>query len=260
MTVALLLPGMSLNATIFPALDLPVVTPDFTRVVFGPDGASPDLLARRLGAYAERLEATLRTQLEWQDEHRIVVAHSFGAMLALRWWLDAGGTGSARVDGMVLCSTTAGPLYAAARLGRSLRLPLAPVMKLWNRPGVTRLAKRVLAGGLHRTETVDFGALPTPTDWAIDVAGWRQTDWRSMRSFRLALDGFDLRRRLGEVRVPVIVLHGVRDPVLPKELGVALALGLPRGELRLVDGAGHGLPLTHGDHVRRAVRDLLERA
>jgi len=254
--VALLLPGMSLNATIFPSFDLPTVSVDFNRLVIGPDGSSPDLLQRRMGVYAGLLDRQLGANLTWQSPRRIVVAHSFGGMLAMSWWLAHGGKGSARVDGMVLCSTTAGPMFRAARLGTRLHIPIAPLIPVWNQPFVTRMVKRLLAGSLDRIDTVDFRALPRPTDLAIDVAGWRNTDWRAMRSFRLALDGFDVREGLGKILVPVIVLHGDRDSVLPPALGEALARALPRGEFRLVRGAGHGLPVTHGDQVKRAAMDL----
>jgi len=252
--VVLLLPGMSLNATIFPPLDIPTVTADFTRLVLGPDGSSPDLLARRMGVYVDLLDRELDARAEWKSaDRRIVVGHSFGGMLAMAWWLAHGGTGPARVDGMVLCSTTAGPLFGAARLGTRLRIPLSPIMRQWNRPAVTRIIKRLTSGSLHHVETANFQELRPRTDFAIDLAGWRNTDWRAMRSFRLALRGFDVRRRLKEITVPVIVLHGTRDSVLPPSLGQELEDGLPKAELRLVKDAGHGLPLTHAAEVRSAV-------
>jgi len=245
---------MSLNATIFPALEPPVIGIDFSRLVLGPDGSSPDLLRERMGLYARRLDVELGPHPAWQRPRRLVVGHSFGGMLAMTWWLAHGGGGPARVDGMVLCSATAGPLFGAARVGGVI--PLAPIMRLWNRPAVTRTLKRLIGGGLNRIEDVDFQAIARRSDLAVDLMGWRNTDWRAMRSYRLALDGFDLRRRLGEISVPVIVLHGSRDSILPVRLGRELAHRLPRGELRLVKGAGHALPLTHGSAIREALASL----
>jgi pimeloyl-ACP methyl ester carboxylesterase len=244
---------MSLNATIFPALDPPVLSIDFSRLVLGPAGSSADLLRRRMGIYVDLLDAELGPSAAWQRPRRIVVGHSFGGMLALTWWLAHAGSGPARIDRMVLCSTTAGPLFRAARIAG---FPLAPLMPVWNRPGVTRALKRVICGRLDLVETVDFQAIPRRSDLAVDLMGWRNTDWRAMRSYRLALDGFDLRARLGEITVPVIVLHGERDPILPPALGRELADRLPHGEFRLVKGAGHSLPLTHGAAVREALAGL----
>lgn len=252
-SITLLLPGMSLNATIFPALDSPVIGIDFTRLVLGPDGSSPDLLRRRLGLYGHLLDTELGSHAAWQRPRRIVVGHSFGGMLAMTWWLAHAGAGAARIDGMVLCSTTAGPLFDAARLGP---FPLAPVMRVWNSTVTTRIVKRLVCGGLDRIETVDFQRAKNRSDLSVDVMGWRNTDWRAMRSFRLALDGFDVRPRLGEISVPVIVLHGDRDPILPSRLGQDLADRLPKAEFRLVKGAGHALPLTHGVELRAALASL----
>lgn len=248
---------MSLNATIFPPLDIPTVTADFSRLVLSPDGSSPDLLQRRMGLYVDLLDAELTSRPAWQaSPHRIVVGHSFGGMLAMTWWLAHGGAGPAGVDGMVLCSTTAGPLFEVARLGH-FRASVAPFVGFWNYPLVTRAVKRLLSGGIDRVAPVDFRSLRSTSDFSIDAAGWRNTDWRAMRSYRFALEGFDVRRRLGAITVPVIVLHGDRDPLLPPALGRELAAELPNAEFRLVRNAGHGLPVTHGDAVREAIAALL---
>src|SRR5688572_32538775 len=84
--VALLLPGMTLNATIFPAFPFPTITADFTRLVLGRNGASPALAARRMGVYVDLLDEILTAEPAWHAERRIVIAHSFGGMLALAWW------------------------------------------------------------------------------------------------------------------------------------------------------------------------------
>jgi pimeloyl-ACP methyl ester carboxylesterase len=80
-----------------------------------------------------------------------------------------------------------------------------------------------------------------------------------MRSFRLAVDGFDVRERLSRLDVPTIVLHGTTDALFPSDVGRRLADGIPDAEYRVVTGAAHGLTLTHPDHLTRAVRDILHR-
>jgi 2-succinyl-6-hydroxy-2,4-cyclohexadiene-1-carboxylate synthase len=47
--------------------------------------------------------------------------------------------------------------------------------------------------------------------------------------------------RLGELTMPATVLVGEEDPKF-RALGERLAAALPRGELVVVDGAGHGIP------------------
>ncbi len=47
---------------------------------------------------------------------------------------------------------------------------------------------------------------------------------------------------LGGLRLPVVVLHGADDPLLPKAGGEATAAAIPGAELRVIPGMGHDLP------------------
>lgn len=262
--IGLVLPGMTLNETVFPALPLDTITIDFTTLVLGPDGSSPDLEARGMGVYCDLLTERLERDARWTgSETRIVVAHSFGGMLALAWLLANQATPIGRVDGVVLVATSAGPMFDAVglrlcRLGsRELRIGVRALIALWNRPVVTRSVKRLLSGGALTARPVDFRTLRDKSDWAVDRAGWRNTDWRAMRSFRLGMQSLDLRGDLGKLDVPAIILHGTRDTLFGGENARTLSEGLRRAELRWVPGAGHMLPLTHGEAVTQAVRDLL---
>ncbi|HEX9579476.1 MAG TPA: alpha/beta hydrolase [Gemmatimonadales bacterium] len=265
-TVALLLPGMTLNATVFPDLAVTTVAADFTRLVVGSDGWSAELARRRMAYYAGLLSEQLREDRHWgAAARRVVVGHSFGGMLALAWLLEQGHHPLGRVDGLVLVATTAGRMLGAARVRLagterySLRIPAALLMPLWNHPLLTRvlgaLANRDAAPG-----AVDFRALTSKSDIAVGLAGWRNTDWRARRSFRYAMTGFDVRARLSEITVPTIVLHGTRDSFFSISVARELADGLPHAELRIVPGAAHVLPLTHPDAVVGAVADVMTRA
>jgi pimeloyl-ACP methyl ester carboxylesterase len=258
-TVALLLPGMTLNASIFPPLEVPTVAVDFTRLVVGDDGWSAELAAKRMGFYVERLVERLAAEPAWATaRRRVVVAHSFGGFLALAWLLGCAGDPAARIDGLVLMGTSAGPMYDVVRLRLlggerwAVRVPVGRLMPLWNNPFITR-ALGEWSERRDRLETVDFQALPDRSDLAVGLAGWRNTDWRARRSYRFAMDGFDVRERLGAITVPAVVLHGTRDVYFPLDVARDLAGRLPRAKLRVVPGAAHMLPLTHGQEVLAAV-------
>jgi len=258
----LLLPGMTLNSTAFPSLPLQCRSVDFNDLVLSEDGSFPPDAPVGMALYEQLLTQRIGPLFCPVTGPEIVVAHSFGGMLALRWSARESEQERARLRGMVLIATTAGPMYGAVRLrfalaGQRFRVPLSGMMRLWNRPAVTRFVKRRLSGGRLTAEHVDFGALADPTDWTVDRAGWRNTDWRAMRSFRQAMDGFDVRNRLHRIEARVIVLHGSDDSLFPVTVAEELAEGLPSGELRVIDGAGHALPLTHGHEVVKAVEDLL---
>lgn len=261
---ALLIPGMSLNATVFPDLGLRSLVAEFTTLVLTADGDLPRGTPQGMWPYQERLDELLGSAPAWRSRRRIVVAHSFGGMLALSWLLAHGLEGPARIDGLVLAATSAGPMYdvVALRLVKlkswELRIRLAPWIGMWNRPAVTRTVKRLLTRGSLEPRAVDFRRLRWRGDLALDLAGWRNTDWRAMRSYRMAMHGFDVRDRLPEITVPTVVLHGSEDVLFPPSVGRNLARGLPDAEFRLVRGAGHGLPLTHGKEIVAAVERLLD--
>ncbi len=47
--------------------------------------------------------------------------------------------------------------------------------------------------------------------------------------------------RLDEIRVPVLIIHGTEDPVLPYAHGLALQKALPDSRLLTLHGTGHEL-------------------
>ena len=263
-TAALLLPGMSLNATIFPDLGMPVVTPDLSGIDLGEDGVTSELVRDGFEVFVRQLVEEIRVRQCWNGVRRIVVAHSFGGMLALHWLLGASDRPPPRVDGLVLIASTAGPMYQQVRirvpgpLGRRRRVGVGWLVPIWNQAHITKTVKRFLCDGKLGADQLDFRAQGIKSDEELGLAGWRNTDWRAMRSFRYVMGGFDVRERLGEITVPTMVLHGTEDSLFEVEDARLLSRNLPNAELRLIPGAGHALPVTHGNEVVRAVHDLLD--
>jgi 3-oxoadipate enol-lactonase len=54
-----------------------------------------------------------------------------------------------------------------------------------------------------------------------------------------AIAGHDSRSRLGELRMPVLVVHGEEDRLVPVECGYELARLIPHAQLEIVPNAGH---------------------
>jgi pimeloyl-ACP methyl ester carboxylesterase len=48
--------------------------------------------------------------------------------------------------------------------------------------------------------------------------------------------------RLGEIRVPVLVIHGTDDPLVTVSGGHATAKAIPNSQLHIVEGMGHDIP------------------
>lgn len=67
----------------------------------------------------------------------------------------------------------------------------------------------------------------------------------------------DRRERLKTIRVPVVVVHGDADPLVPLTGGKDTAENIPGAELRVIPGMGHDMPkalyTTIGDAIERAV-------
>ena len=67
----------------------------------------------------------------------------------------------------------------------------------------------------------------------------------------------DVTGRLGEIKVPALVIHGDADAAIELALAEKLAAGLPNAELVVVPGAGHAANLTHFEAVNPAIERFL---
>lgn len=66
--------------------------------------------------------------------------------------------------------------------------------------------------------------------------------------------------RLGDIRVPALVIHGEEDAAIPMTQAEKMAEGIPDAELLRIPEAGHTTPLEAPDIVNEALAKLLERA
>lgn len=58
-------------------------------------------------------------------------------------------------------------------------------------------------------------------------------------NYAMLAGGEEYYDRMGEIRVPTVVIHGTEDPALPYEHGLALAKSIPHAELVTLEGTGH---------------------
>ncbi|OFX13088.1 MAG: hypothetical protein A2V59_09365 [Armatimonadetes bacterium RBG_19FT_COMBO_69_19] len=77
-----------------------------------------------------------------------------------------------------------------------------------------------------------------------------------LRDF-LACSVFDVRARLGDLRVPTVVVCGAEDRMTPPALGEELARSIPDARRVVIEGAGHMLMLEKPDEVEVALREML---
>ena len=77
----------------------------------------------------------------------------------------------------------------------------------------------------------------------------RSVDLAAAGNHLLAEGGGRWRERLGEIRVPTLVLHGDEDPLFPLGHGRALADEIPGARLVVLERMGHELPSEVWDAV-----------
>jgi pimeloyl-ACP methyl ester carboxylesterase len=93
---------------------------------------------------------------------------------------------------------------------------------------------RLLSGSAHRFDEPAIRAI------ASGEVG-RATNLLSMFNHALLAGGESWHGKIGEIRVPALVIHGTDDPVLPYPHGLALARTIPGAKLLTLNGTGHEL-------------------
>jgi 3-oxoadipate enol-lactonase len=73
-----------------------------------------------------------------------------------------------------------------------------------------------------------------------------------------ALAGLDLRPRLSEVKIPVLVLVGEHDEATPPPMSHELAAGLPNARLTVLPGCAHVPPLQSPELFLDAINEFLK--
>jgi non-heme chloroperoxidase len=188
--------------------------------------------------------ATLLDVLDLRD--CVVVGHSMGGAVALGLAVERPEVVAQRVGALAL-------INSSARGPADRPLPRAKAAALdWS------LTERVGRHGRH-------GLVLTRANFGVDA---RRRDVEAARAIGLAspaarrqgltrrLLGIDFSDRLGEVRVPVLVLAGATDRVVPASESERIAEALPDARLEVFTGAGHMLPMERSAQVAEMILQL----
>jgi pimeloyl-ACP methyl ester carboxylesterase len=199
----------------------------------------------------------------------VLVGHSMGGMTIMALARQHPELFGAKVTGAVLISTAADGVDPTVWLPVLLR-PVArraatPVMRGvsqgW-RAGLVERARQA-AGDLAflGTRYVAFGdqaVSPAVVDFLERVI--RATPIGVVAEFYLALLRHDERAALGVLRrVPVIVVAGEQDVLVPVSQACQLAAAIPGAELIRVPGAGHAVILERPQLINGLIIGLLDR-
>lgn len=207
------------------------------------DGWTPSRQAAQLRAAAARMGA----------EKPIVVGHSWGAMVALAWALDA----PAEVTGVVSVSGVTMPWGPAADIAAALG-----VNKLGVEYYAASLSRRAEEGAIDDFVSRAFRPQNPPPGY-LDYVGAPL----SLRASTIAANNEDLVQiqsalnelspRYPDLIVPVEIVHGDRDWLLDIDQHAHdLAKFLPNARVTVAEGVGHMAHHARPDLLERAVQRL----
>ncbi len=204
------------------------------------------------GFSVDNLGDDIRSVLERLDlRDAVLVGHSMGGVAVQSFLLRHPEVAAERVKGVVLLSTLARvPLSGERAAGlRSVIDRLGAVApdstRLWASPNVGFLLARVGFGRDAKPSHVEL-----VRRMMLDCA----SDTR--RESTRALLGLDLTARLGDVRMPTLVISGSADVIAPPAESRRLAALIPGARLEVVPGGGHMLMLECTELLDRLVTDF----
>ncbi|HEY7649991.1 MAG TPA: alpha/beta fold hydrolase [Methylomirabilota bacterium] len=216
-----ILPMLASRATLL-AVDLP----GFGRSAKPRVRYSLEFFARAL---AEFLEAR-------GVRHVSLIGHSLGAAVALVYARGYPG----RVDRVALLGgLVPGFAYRLARVYQVLAVPaLGEALALC---GCAAIYRAALARCFYRPQAEQI-------EFLVGCDYSARTSWSARAAYlgtlRAAREDFlrggaEYRRALAALDLPVLMIHGRQDPVVPAAHCSEVAAGLPRAQVRWLDGCGH---------------------
>ncbi|MGZ8636489.1 MAG: alpha/beta fold hydrolase [Actinomycetota bacterium] len=169
------------------------------------------------------------------DELRSPRAHVYGQSFGGAVALELALTHPDRVRSAILAATHPGSLHAVPAPGR------APKDEPW----------------LQRYSPAFAPAHPEQVreDLGLETRRSRSGERRQW----IAMRAWDAHDRLGDVTVPVLVLHGSQDRLMHPDNARLLAAGIPGAELVILEGAGHVYHAEQPERADEAVLDCVRR-
>lgn len=172
------------------------------------------------------------------DEPCVVIAHSLGALLALRNSLISENIKAIVLIGGFAKFIQSEPEYPDGK-------PESGIAMMQN---MMKLSPKMVLNKFYQ-------AAVDPSDFSIAFPG--KADVASLKSGLQYLRDTDLRKTIKDINTPLLILHGDSDKIVSAKLAEFLAENIPEAKLHILKNAGHALPFTHTQECLKLINEFI---
>ncbi len=182
------------------------------------------------------------------DEPCMLMGWSTGGMFALEAALHM----PEKIKGLFLISST--PRFCSAPDYKHGVAPLSLRMMMRDIRNNTEIALTDFLASLHEPFNEDAGIIREEVQSALSIGS------AGLSAGLKYLMEADLRDSLSSINIPSVVFHGKEDAVIPWQAGRFLSDGIRDCSLKLIEGAGHDLPIRSPELIVEEVDNVLNTA
>lgn len=237
-----MMPGWGCTAYTFRRNIPALVEGGWRVIVIEPPGQGYSEKPLDSGAYT--LTALGRSTLELFDKLSLDAPSIIGQSLGARVALQIASEAPDRVSRLVLWSPIGFGCSQIVFAGSVLPIRMAPVLERVVGPTLVGLGLRIVYGRGHPPSADDVREYAAP----IESEGYVRSQLELLRNVRWGAVDDELLTRL---TLPVLVVTGTADPLIPWQCVRDGVPALQNARLHLVRGAGHAANETHSGEVNR---------
>ncbi len=174
-----------------------------------------------------------------------VFGHSMGGYIAQELALNY-----TRVNKLVLCSTSCG--------GNKAILASPEVLEILGKTRKGRDPEEVAKENLKLFYSIEFMEnYPKLINFAIQNMVKAPLDSDSYLRQTKAIELFDTCNRLKNIKIPTLILHGMKDILVPTQNANILANLIPNSQVKIISKSAHAPFVEQPDLVLKAIFDFL---